>query len=220
MLGSYIFTTTLQGNAPKTGAAAPSDVLHADATWAPAGGGGTITGSGTTGKHAKFSGATAIGDSLLADNGNDVAVGTAGTQTNFLAQNGASKDDNGNNVEIRGGDAATGVGAGGFVSLIGGFAPGGDGGGTLLRGGTEGGDFATGGLVQANGATAGGNGGGVQVLASNGAGTGDGGDVTIDAGAGSGGGANGNIILATLPSADPGVPGALYRTAGAVMVSL
>ena len=41
-----------------------------------AGGSGTITGTGTAGKIAKFSGATAIADSLISDSGTVVSVGT------------------------------------------------------------------------------------------------------------------------------------------------
>jgi hypothetical protein len=45
-----------------------------------------------------------------------------------------------------------------------------------------------------------------------------GGNITLQAGESDT--SNGNIILSNLPSADPGIPGALYQVAGAVMISL
>jgi len=48
----------------------------------------------------------------------------------------------------------------------------------------------------------------------------NGGDVVIRGGTATGTGNNGHIMMDQIPSSDPGVPGAIYRTAGALMVSI
>jgi len=63
--------TALQQLRMNAGATAPE--------WATISGGGTITGSGSTGTIAKFTGSSAIGDSLLSESGSTVT--TAGRQT-------------------------------------------------------------------------------------------------------------------------------------------
>lgn len=71
-----------------------------------------------------------------------------------------------------------------------------------------------------NGTAAGVPGGSIQ-LAPGSANTGnaDGGDLYIFGGSGSGSGRQGQILCPALPSADPHVFGALYITAGSLMVS-
>ena len=86
--------TSFSGSAPgavPTSAGGTTNFLRADGAWAvPAGsGGGTITGGGTINKLAKFTGATAIGDSLIHDNGTNVGVKTTAPVADFQVEGAA-----------------------------------------------------------------------------------------------------------------------------------
>jgi len=55
--------------------------LSADRSWTISGSG--VSGSGTTNYHAKWTSSSALGDSLIYDNGSSVAIGTASPQARF-----------------------------------------------------------------------------------------------------------------------------------------
>jgi hypothetical protein len=77
---STVTLSSLGGVGTRMVVADASGVLS---TQAIPGGGGGITGSGTTNFVAKFTGASSIGNSLLQDNGTNVGVNTAPTTTKF-----------------------------------------------------------------------------------------------------------------------------------------
>lgn len=67
-----VFSSTLKGLAPASGGGT-TNFLRADGTWAaPAGSG--VSGSGTANTITKWTGATALGDSSITDNGNAVTI--------------------------------------------------------------------------------------------------------------------------------------------------
>jgi uncharacterized protein (TIGR02145 family) len=72
---NYIFPTTggLAGQVLTSNGASPAQL-----SWVtPAGGSGTITGSGTSGKVTRWTGTTAIADSSIFDNGTTIGIGVA-----------------------------------------------------------------------------------------------------------------------------------------------
>ena len=74
------FTSTLKGLVPSPGAAGSTKFLREDGTWAvPSGGGGGITGSGTTNYIPKFTSGTVVGDSRILDNGSRIYYGSTAT---------------------------------------------------------------------------------------------------------------------------------------------
>jgi predicted heme/steroid binding protein len=63
-----VFTSALKGAVPAPGSVGSTRFLREDGTWVvPSGGGGGITGSGTTNAIPKFTGSTAIGNSSIID---------------------------------------------------------------------------------------------------------------------------------------------------------
>jgi hypothetical protein len=63
-----------------SGTASSSTYLRGDGSWAT-GGSGTVVGSGATNYVAKFTSSSAVGSSLLYDNGTNVGIGTTGPTT-------------------------------------------------------------------------------------------------------------------------------------------
>lgn len=120
--------------------------------------------------------------------------GTGGTGAKFKLRD--ADNSNPGTAWLGGGDGLTGI----------------DGGAVELTSGSGGGDSGSGADVYVGGGVADGTGGKVAIQAGYAITDSDanGGDVTIDAGGGDGAGALGNIILATLPTSDPLVLGALY----------
>lgn len=156
-------------------------------------------------------------------------TGATGANLELLRGNAQALGDGGE-ASLNAGTGSTGPG--GDISLNGGRGGAGQNGGTAtVQGGTaDAGDGAYGASIAANNGESNGNGGGLVFAAADalsGSG-GDGGSVMVLAGAGDGAGAHGNItfivqggqvIVTGLPTSDPGVAGALYTTAGALMVS-
>lgn len=205
------FTPTLSGVVPPSGGN-PSDVLHADAAWSPAGGSGTVTSiSAATGIDLSpdpivGAGSVSIDDTVLTYAYNTTHSVTVHTDDVNIISGEVEADLTS--------DAADGVvqlsvnilasrirlyGAGSIsgsqkrtVEILAGVGSGATNAG---QGGTI--------SMQATGAT-----GGNQA----------GGDITMATGVGNGTGRHGQIIV-TIPAADPHITGALYAIAGVVNVS-
>lgn len=135
----------------------------------------------------------AVTDAVYRNNGVLLFSGTAGVAA-VVGNDGSAGD----SVTVTGGNGSSTTG--GNVGIAGG------------NGNTDGGNVQIGG---GNGA----NGNGGQLILEPGDGDIDGGDLTITLPA-AGSGRQGLIIINNLPSSDPGVPGAPYQVAGAMMISL
>ncbi len=132
----------------------------------------------------------------------------------------------GGTFNLQGGDGGA-TGNGGQASIIGGnggLTSGNGGTLFLLAGnGSQGGsgDGANVSIYGEQGGVTGGNGGSSQLFGGDAqAGNGNGGNVNLKAGLKDGSGIPGYIILENIPASDPGVPGAIYRTLGTLMISL
>lgn len=154
------------------------------------------TASGPSGTNLVFRAGTSTADvganSSLIGGNSDVAAGGA------MILSGGEGATVGGTANILGGGGPDG---GGNAQISGGYSSGANGGNVVLDGGGTG--VANGGSVLING----------------GFGEVDGGDVLVNL-PGAGTGRQGFFFINNLPSSDPGIPGALYHTLGALMISL
>lgn len=197
MLGFYIFTDVRPGAVPASGGGT-TNFLRADQTWAAPGGSGGLPSGGSVGQVVVNTapGTGAWGNDITAPSNVDIVLTTVDAgDVDFEA---------GTNITMNAGNDATGQITGDANQIL--FN--GDGGSSLILGASGG--NATLAAGAGHDASLSSTTTGVTSITA-------GGNLTLTFNQGGGGG---NIILNGLPSADPGVPGALYRTAGAVMVSL
>jgi hypothetical protein len=148
--------------------------------------------------------------SITIKSGDSDADGTTG---NVLIKTGYAAEGDAGDISILSGDTDFDGGVGGAVSIHAGYGSGaGTGGNCSVTSGDSQGAANAGSITVLGGSAFDtGNGGNIQLTG--GAGKGGakrGGNVTITRGSGSGGASAGNILMSNLPTADPGIAGALY----------
>lgn len=158
-----------------------------------------------------------------------VASGGDGLDFNISTGDGAPTGANAaaGNFSVNCGNGGDEGGLGGSITLNAGIGTVSKAGGPItLQAGSANGTTAGagGGINLLSGNATEGNGGSIVITATDAATLAaddlNGGSITLTRGLKTGAGVDGQIILANIPSSNPGIPGALYQSAGVVMVSL
>lgn len=190
-----------------------------------AGQGGPVGGSG--GNISIISGSAQGGDSIGGDftqtAGNGFGNARGGAYIMRAGDAGTTGGDGGDYTIIAG-SAQGGNGQGGGMELDSGAGEGSGNGGNFFLTAGGGGTTGVGGQFQIKGGLGGattGAGGDLFLQAGNAqAGDSNGGGIIFNAGTKSGAGTDGQIMMPTLPTSDPAIPGALYVSAGTLKISL
>lgn len=155
-----------------------------------------------------------IDEESIAVKGKNVSVGDAEGGTVELVAGAGSGDGSGGNIELNAGFSGLSASAtGGNIIISSGIGVNGGGDINMETGAALSGPGGNFNLTAGEGAS----GGEIRLTGGDGS-SGDGGDIVIQAGQSSGGD-DGNVKILNLPTSDPNVVGALYVTAGALMVS-